>query len=46
MDQVLGHKPATQPPVVVESGDIATGLSEDGEGLVEAGDIIKLARQQ
>ena len=43
MDQVLGHKPATQPPVVVESGDMAPAaagendLSED-DGLVDAGD--------
>lgn len=42
MDQILGHKPAIQPPVIIESGNMAptavggTDLSEEGDGLIEA----------
>ena len=32
MDAVLGHKPATQPPVVVESGDVSVAINTLTEG--------------
>ena len=32
MDAVLGHKPATQPPVVVESGDVSAAINTLTEG--------------
>ena len=46
MDAVLGHKPATQPPVVVESGEAAAteipaGDEEIGENVAEDTSEIK-----
>ena len=29
MDSVLGHKPATQPPVLIESGEVVEALATD-----------------
>ena len=38
MDSVLGHKPATQLPVLIESGEVVEATNEPAKGDEDDGD--------